>query len=45
MGERLPQEYIDDKKRKSRNRFFGLLTIIAIALLGILIYELIIFFK
>ena len=42
-SEELTQEAIDaEKKQKSRNRFFGLLVIINLALLAIFIYEIVV---
>jgi len=35
------EELIEMKKQKSRNRIFGILLIVAIALLAILIYEIV----
>ena len=42
-SEDITQEAIEaDKKQKSRNRFFGLLVVINLALLAIFIYEIVV---
>lgn len=45
MEEKTNEELKIEKNQKSRNRIFGFLLIIALALLAILIYEIICFVK